>query len=140
MDDLCSKKNSLEKRLSFLKMRLSIYGHETLVIKSIMFISSPLPPPRGEGAMQSLRPKLQLMMRMILSILISIYCHRIAFCQMAAAKRFRPNSSSHVDVTDKLMYDCFSMHLGSANGPSACFPYSKGRSTDHRKSVVFGGH
>ena len=56
---------------------------------------------------------------------------------MSATKSDRPNSSTHVDLDAHNASEFFTMHVNSSEGPSKCWIYSKGKSTDSKKSVVW---
>ena len=54
-----------------------------------------------------------------------------------ASKRGRPRDSTHVNLDRAAAFEFFEAHLVTASGPALTFPYSKGRSTDVKKSFVW---
>jgi hypothetical protein len=53
------------------------------------------------------------------------------------AKRGRPQSSAHHDITDDEAVSFFDAHLQTSRGPTGVWPYSKGKSTDSKKAIVW---
>jgi hypothetical protein len=61
----------------------------------------------------------------------------VAILAQMATKRGRPQSSAHTDVDDAAAAAFFDAHLQTAKGPTGAFPYSKGKSTDGKKAIVW---
>ena len=72
----------------------------------------------------------QMYMTLIITYLTSI-------CILMASKRGRPEKSTHVDLQSSVANDFFSSYCSSSEGPAKCWQYTKGKSTDSKKSVVW---
>ena len=71
----------------------------------------------------------------MLILVIHIYT---ALAISMATKRGRPNGSSHIDLTAEQVADFLSSYFVSSLGPTGVFPYSKGKASNTKKSLVWG--
>ena len=61
----------------------------------------------------------------------------MAVASPSFAKRGRPVSSCHFTLTDENAKDFLDSHCNTSGGPSALWPYSKGKAEDWKKTVIW---
>ena len=71
------------------------------------------------------------------SITVVNFTHTDTNANTMSQKRGRPKDSTHVNLDLLAVFEFCEAHLVTASGPADTFPYSKGRSTDVKKSVVW---